>query len=145
MEWHNKNFAELTVKQLFEIYKLRATVFNTEQHSDYCDPDDQDLTARHIFATDSGHVVAYARYFTLGDQVSFGRVVIDNAHRGQGLGTPLLQHILDGIQKHFPGNEIVIHAQYQVTGYYAKFDFKEVGEPFIEADRKHIKMIHTAL
>ena len=145
MQWIDKAFDELTVNELFEIYKLRATVFNTEQNSSYCDPDDQDLQARHLFCIEDQHIIAYARYFTKEDTVSFGRVVIAKSARGQGLGNTLMEHLLAGIHKYFPGNMISIHAQIQVQGFYAKFDFKQVGEVFTEADRQHIKMIHPAL
>lgn len=144
MQWFDKTFDNLTVNELFEIYKLRATVFNTEQHSDYCDPDDQDPLAHHVFGKINGHVVAYARYFMNDQVVTFGRVVIAQASRGQGIGTPLMEHLLSGIKKHFPGNEISIHAQVQVKGYYAKFGFTPVGQTFIEANRKHVQMIHPA-
>lgn len=142
MEWFDKTFATLTVNELFQIYKLRATVFNTEQQSDYCDPDDQDPLAHHVFGIRDGQVIAYARYFKNGDDVTFGRVVIAKEARGQGLGHPLMQQILKGIAQHFPGNEIRIHAQVQVEGYYAKFGFTPVGKVFTEADRKHIEMVY---
>lgn len=145
MEWFDKNFESLTVDELFQILKLRATVFNTEQHSDYCDPDDHDPLARHVFATENGKIIAYARYFQVDDSVTFGRVVIDSQYRGQGLGKDLVKHILDGIKAHFPQQEIMIHAQSYVKSLYAQFGFTAVGKEFIEADRKHYKMIHPAI
>ena len=145
MNWYDKSFDELTVNELFQVYKLRTQVFNAEQDSSYPDPDDEDLVARHIFYKDNGQVVAYARYFMDGDHATFGRVVIAKGHRGTGLSTPLMNHIMAGIEKHFPDQEIIIHAQYYVRSYYAKFGFTSVGDPFIEADRKHISMKHPAL
>lgn len=85
MEWFDKSFAGLTTDELFRIYQLRAQVFNGEQESSYPDPDEQDRTARHLFCCDGSRVVAYARYFRAGKQVSFGRVVIQREYRGTGL------------------------------------------------------------
>lgn len=145
MEWFDKAFNELTVMELFQILKLRATVFNTEQHSDYCDPDDHDPKARHVFAIENDQVVAYARYFIDDGQVTFGRVVLAKDHRGQGLGRQLVQHIMDGIKTNYPSMPIFIHAQTYVKGLYAKFGFQQTGKEFIEADRKHYKMTHSPL
>lgn len=145
MDWYDKEFSELTVDELYQIYRLRAQVFNTEQKSAYCDPDDQDPHARHLFLSDGGRVVAYARYFPVSGHVTFGRVVIAKDRRGTGLSTPLMDHLLAGIRAHFPGLEIIIHAQYYIRGYYQKFGFAPFGKTFIEADRKHVKMRHPAL
>lgn len=145
MNWYDKSFNELTVNELFQIYKLRTQVFNAEQDSAYPDPDDEDPLARHIFYKDNGQVVAYARYFMDGDKATFGRVVIAKDHRKTGLSTPLMDHIMAGIKEHFPGQEIIIHAQYYIRSYYAKFGFTSFGNTFIEADRKHISMKHPAL
>lgn len=145
MQWQDKSFHELTNQELFQILKLRALVFNTEQDSTYCDPDDHDLAARHVFACDKGQVAAYARYFISGDAVTFGRVVVAKAYRGRGLGKKLVQELLDGIQAHFPGKRVVIHAQSYVTSLYAGFGFQQVGQEFMEAGRKHYQMVHPAL
>lgn len=145
MQWVDKLFVELSTDELFEIYRLRATVFNGEQDSSYPDPDEQDRTAHHLFCRDGQQVIAYARYFKVDGHVSFGRVVILKDRRGTGLSKSLMEHLLTDIQKDFPGLEIIIHAQYYIQDYYAKYGFTPTGKPFIEADRKHILMTHPGL
>lgn len=145
MKWTDKKFNELTVNELFRIYKLRAAVFNTEQNSNYCDPDDNDPRARHVFATKDDHLVAYARYFVESGKVTFGRVVVNPDFRGQGISKQLVSHLLKGIKDHYGDREIFIHAQTYITGLYRQFDFEPEGDVFIEADRKHILMTHPAL
>lgn len=145
MQWFNKSFVELSTDELLEIYRLRAIVFNSEQGSSYPDPDEQDRTAHHLFCRDGRRLIAYARYFKVDGHVSFGRVVILKDYRGSGLSKSLMTHLLAGIQKAFPGLEIIIHAQYYIQGYYAKYGFTPTGNPFIEAGRKHITMTHPAL
>lgn len=142
MEWHDKTFDELSTKELFQIYYLRTQVFNDEQHSTYPDPDYQDLTAHHVLAMQDGHLAAYARYFIEDDYVTFGRVVVAKANRGTGLGKALICQVIQQIQQTFPGKQIKIHAQYYVKDFYHELGFVPVGEPFIEAERKHIQMTY---
>ncbi|MGM9891824.1 GNAT family N-acetyltransferase [Limosilactobacillus sp.] len=145
MNWSDKAFDELTNYEVFQLLKLRAVVFNTEQQSAVYDPDDHDPQARHLLCKDGDQLVAYARYFVDGDHVTFGRVVIAQDYRGTGLSAPLMDRLLAGIKAHFPGKEIIIHAQYYIRGYYAKYGFQPFGDTFIEAARKHIQMKHPAL
>ena len=142
MEWHDKTFDELSTKELFQIYYLRTQVFNDEQHSTYPDPDYQDLTAHHVLAMQDGHLAAYARYFIEDDYVTFGRVVVAKANRGTGLGKALICQVIQQIQQTFPGKQIKIHAQYYVKDFYHELGFVPVGEPFIEAECKHIQMTY---
>ena len=89
--------------------------------------------------------MAYARYFATADGVSFGRVVVAKAYRGTGLGKALLERLLAGIQVHFPGQPITIHAQTPVVGYYQQAGFEVVGQPFMEAQREHVTMVHPGM
>ena len=41
-----KHFSELSTEELFELYKLRVSVFVVEQHCPYQEVDDADKTAR---------------------------------------------------------------------------------------------------
>lgn len=145
MHWYDKTFSKLSTKELFLIYKLRADVFNGEQESSYPDPDDQDLTAHHVFAIEDNQLAAYGRYFVEDDMVTFGRIVVAPTFRKKGLGKELIIQILNGIKNNFPDKRIFIHAQVYVANMYKKFDFEESGNIFIEAERKHILMYHEPL
>lgn len=145
MEWHDKTFAQLSTDELFAINLLRANVFNGEQKCITPDPDMMDKQAHHVFATADGKLAAYGRYFEEYDHATLGRVVVNPLFRGQGLGSQLVQHILDGIKKNFAGQPIIIHAQFYVKDLYANFGFKETGDVFFEAEREHITMTHPAL
>lgn len=145
MEWHDLSFSQLGNIQLLKILELRAEVFNKEQDSAYPDPDDQDQSARHVFATDGGHLSAYARYFAEDGKATFGRVVVSPDYRKQGMGRELIRHVLQGIKEHDGDREILIHAQYYIRHFYAEFGFQEHGQTFMEADRKHIMMTHSPL
>lgn len=78
-------------------------------------------------------------------QVSFGRVVTARQARGQGLGTDLMRHVLDCIERHYPGRLVYMHAQQPVVGFYEKFGFTQESEPFLLAGSPHVLMEHTPL
>ena len=145
MEWYDKTFDKLTVKELFAILKLRAQVFNGEQNSSYPDPDDNDQLAHHVFAIADGELVAYARYFVQEDNVTFGRVVVAPQARGTGLGGKIIEQLLAGIRNNYPSIEIIIHAQVYVENFYRKYGFQSIGDHFVEAEREHVTMIHEPL
>ncbi|USS88197.1 GNAT family N-acetyltransferase [Fructilactobacillus hinvesii] len=126
---------------VYQILRARSQVFVEEQKIDYCDPDDQDLTALHLFEqSDQGEVIAYARVFRDGDHVTFGRVLTSAAVCGTGKGRELLTAILKLCQTRFPGLPIVINAQMQAVGYYEKQGFVIEGEPFLEVEFPHVRM-----
>lgn len=52
MELVIKPFSELTAQELYEIYRLRVSVFIVEQHCPYQDIDELDPAAYHIFLRD---------------------------------------------------------------------------------------------
>lgn len=77
--WQTKRFNKLTVTDLYQILALRVQIFVVDQKRIYQDPDGQEQKAIHIFNRDEdGDVVAYARVFLNGNEVSFGRVVTSN-------------------------------------------------------------------
>lgn len=66
MELVVKHFSELTAKELFEIYKLRVSVFVVEQKCPYQEVDDADRTAYHLWLKDADGIEAYARVLPQG-------------------------------------------------------------------------------
>lgn len=52
MELFVKHFSELSAQELFEIYKLRVSVFVVEQKCYYQEVDDADKVAYHVWLRD---------------------------------------------------------------------------------------------
>ena len=52
MEVSIKHFSELSRDELFDIYKLRVSVFVVEQQCPYQEVDDGDRSAYHVFMKD---------------------------------------------------------------------------------------------
>src|SRR5574344_1175937 len=86
-----KRFEELTVEELYDILRIRNTVFVVEQHCAYQDIDSRDQHAYHVFLENESGIQAYLRVIDKGisfDDVSIGRVL--TLKRRCGLGTQIL-------------------------------------------------------
>ncbi|MCI1986601.1 MAG: GNAT family N-acetyltransferase [Lactobacillus sp.] len=140
--WQIKPMHDLTPEEFYAVMKLRVDTFVVEQKRIYPEIDDHDRHAYHIFNQGAdGTVSAYARVFVEADgTLTFGRVVVAAAHRGEHLGAALLDQILACCQAHWPGQKIVIEAQQQVVGFYARRGFEAVGAPFIFNSTPHVRM-----
>ena len=79
MELFVKHFSELTAQELYEIYRLRVSVFVVEQECCYQEVDDADENAYHVWLRDKDGIEAYARVLPRGatfPEVSIGRVIV---------------------------------------------------------------------
>ena len=145
-----KTFDELTTGELYEILKARFDVFVMEQHCFYLDMDDIDYHAIHIFMTESQQVMAYARLFPQSftpelpipqpnekDAWHFGRLL--TRRRGIGLGKQMVETILQVAEQNHV-KTIYIEAQTHAIGFYEKFGFQVISEPFEEAGIMHVEM-----
>ncbi|WP_010632032.1 acetyltransferase [Sporolactobacillus vineae] len=74
-ELAGKKISQLSVRELFAIFKARETVFVVEQNCPYHEIDNHDPDSLHVFATDEHErIAADARIFREEDVVTFGRV-----------------------------------------------------------------------
>lgn len=145
--WKIKDFKQLTAREFYEIAYLRTETFVVAQQRIYQEVDQKDPVAVHVFNEQEGRIMAYARVYLIADgqKVSFGRVVTSPAARGQGMGRKLMEYVMTAIRDNYPGKTIEIEAQTQVQGFYEKFGFRPVGQPFIFESTPHIKMVHEPL
>ena len=121
-------------------YALRMEVFVEEQGvppSEELDADDE--TAAHFLVEDPGQVVGTARLVDKGDGVGkIGRVAIQRAYRGRGIGRDLMRYVMDeGFQR---VHTLILDAQLQVIPFYEKLGFEAEGEIFLDAGIKHRRM-----
>ena len=82
--------------------------------------------------------VGTARWRKTGQGVKLERFAVLKNERKHGIGTLLVNFILDKLDPH---DHIYLHAQEHVVTFYEKCGFKVVGDCFIEADIPHRKMI----
>jgi len=127
----------LDAARLYALLMLRVNVFVVEQQSPYPDLDGRDLDPGtvHLWFESGGGPVAYLRILA-GPPARIGRVCTVPEVRGTGLGTRLMRAALAELGD----AEIVLDAQVDAQGMYARFGFEPEGEPFDEDGILHITM-----
>ena len=133
---------ELTPRELVTIFKERTHVFVVEQTCYYQEVDDEDYQCFHVRILDdqTNELMAYARIMPKKDSVTFGRVLVVEKFRRQGLGNQLLKAVLDYISTHFPGLDVEIEAQAYLTKFYGSFGFKQTSEIYLLDNIPHCQM-----
>ena len=129
---------ELTPQELVTIFKERTRVFVVEQTCYYQEVDDEDYYCFHvrILNDQTNELMAYARIMPK----TFGRVLVVERFRKQGLGNQLLKAVLDYISTHFPGLDVEIEAQAYLTKFYGSFGFKQTSEIYLLDNIPHCQM-----
>lgn len=137
-----KQTNELTPRELVTIFKERTRVFVVEQTCYYQEVDDEDYQCFHVRILDdrTNELMAYARIMPKKDSVTFGRVLVVEKFRRQGLGSQLLKAVLDYISTHFPGLDVEIEAQAYLTKFYGSFGFKQTSEIYLLDNIPHCQM-----
>ena len=141
MKLVTKTFDELTTAELYEIYKLRISVFVVEQNCPYQEIDDADKVAIHLWLQDEDGIQAYARALPPGatfPEASIGRVIA--VKRRSGLGTQIVSATIQTIQEKFHTQTIKIEAQTYVKSLYEKLGFTQTSDQFLEDGIPHVLM-----
>lgn len=141
MELIIKHFRELSAEELYEIYKLRVSVFVVEQNCVYQDVDEADKHAYHLWLQDDSGIQAYARVLPAGatfEDVSIGRVLA--VKRRIGLGTRIVNAAIQVAKEKFSAPVITLEAQVYARTLYEKVGFRQTSEEFLEDGIPHIQM-----
>ncbi|MCQ2405740.1 MAG: GNAT family N-acetyltransferase [Oscillospiraceae bacterium] len=136
-----KHFSELSAEELYEIYRLRVSVFVVEQSCPYQDVDDADKESYHITLRDSEGIKAYARVIPAGltfETPSIGRVIA--VERRRGLGTEIVKAAIAAAKEKLGSEKITIEAQVYASDLYRKLGFIQTSEEFLEDGIPHIRM-----
>lgn len=144
METVVKKFNELNNYEIYEILRLRSSVFVVEQNCVYLDLDGVDLDAYHVYLKDGDEIVAYLRVIDKGkrlDEVSIGRVI--SLYRRKGLGTKVMKQGIRVAKEKFGAKTIKIGAQVYAVPFYEQVGFKVIpnGE-YVEDGQPHVYMIY---
>ena len=141
MELVVKHFSELSAEELFEIYKLRVSVFVVEQECPYQEVDDADKSAYHVWLRDEDGIEAYARVLPAGvafPTAAIGRVIA--VKRRCGLGTKIVSAAIYTARDRLGADKITIEAQVYARTLYEKAGFRQTSEEFLEDGIPHIRM-----
>ena len=141
MELTVKHFSELSAEELFEVYRLRVSVFVVEQHCPYQEVDDADRAAYHIWLRDGDGIEAYARVLPPGAAFptsAIGRVIA--VKRRCGLGGRIVEAAVSTAKTKFFADKITIEAQVYARSLYEKHGFRQTSAEFLEDGIPHIRM-----
>lgn len=141
MELIVKHFSELSMNELYDIYKLRVAVFVVEQNCPYQEVDDADKVSYHIWLKDEDGIQAYARVLPQGatfPDVSIGRVIA--VKRRCGIGSQIVSAAIDVAKEKFNASKITIEAQVYARTLYERAGFHQTSEEFLEDGFPHIQM-----
>ena len=141
MELTVKHFSQLSAEELFEIYRLRVSVFIVEQRCPYQDVDDADRTAYHLWLKDENGIAAYARLLPPGaafPTAAIGRVIA--VRRRCGLGTKIVDAAINAAREKLSADVITIEAQVYARSLYEKAGFVQTSEEFLEDGIPHVQM-----
>jgi ElaA protein len=129
-------FDELSLRELHDVFVLRAAVFVVEQDCPYLDLDGEDPAATHLLGMDGVTLVAYARIQETPEGPRIGRVVTARAARGRGLGHELMRACLGEVG----ARPSFLMAQDHLRAFYGAHGFVAVGDVFLEDGIPHVRM-----
>ncbi|MFW6035633.1 MAG: GNAT family N-acetyltransferase [Halothermotrichaceae bacterium] len=123
-----------------KVLQLRYQVFVEEQGvSAAIERDNDDRIADHVLVQIKEEAVGCGRIVFKDDYGKIGRVAVAHSHRKKGIGSKVCRELIK-IAKEKGCKRIILHAQHHSEQFYKKIGFKSVGDIFMEAGIKHIKM-----
>ena len=127
--------------ELAKALAIRLRVFVREQGvPEEVELDDDDRRAIHFLALIAGRAVGTARVVLRRGSAKIGRMAVLKSYRRMGVGKRLLKRCIEEANKRGAQN-IYLHAQVPVVGFYEAMCFRCVGPVFKEAEIFHRKMI----
>ncbi|MBN2152536.1 MAG: GNAT family N-acetyltransferase [Candidatus Lokiarchaeota archaeon] len=125
------------IDDIGKMFLLRYKVFVLEQKfSESIEIDEHDNEATFLVAKEGSDVIGTLRLFKEGGDVVLGRMAVDAAWRGKGIGRALILAAVP-MSRDLGGAHLVAHAQVQALGFYSKAGFSPHGEEFDEDGAPH--------
>jgi predicted GNAT family N-acyltransferase len=118
--------------------RIRFAVFVEEQRvPPEIELDEWDEASDHVIAVDAaGQAIATARLLPDGH---IGRMAVVPPWRGRGVGAAMLEALVTRARAR-GFTRLLLNAQTQARGFYARSGFAQVGEEFMEAGIPHVVM-----
>ncbi|SET04267.1 ElaA protein [Salinibacillus kushneri] len=144
MQWIQKEFNQLTARELYTLLRERVNVFVVEQNCPYPEIDDYDQDSTHLYLEDDGEVAAYCRLLphdTIYHEASIGRILVKNKFRKQGYAKELMKKALRIMIEDWGESEIKLHAQSHLQNFYGQYGFKTITDEYLDDGILHVDMI----
>jgi len=128
-------------QQKFDLaLNIRTEVFVKEQKVDArLEFDGKDPEATHYLSFCNDAPAGTARWRKTDNGIKLERFAVLSQYRSQLVGLALLEAVLKDVKGLHPN--IYLNSQKSAIGFYLRYGFVRVGEPFFEAGIEHIKMI----
>jgi ElaA protein len=139
-----RRFQDLELETLYRLLQQRSDVFVLEQQSLYRDLDGRDQAALHLLYWEEGSLLGSLRVELAGShraEAVIGRVVLEPAARGRGLGRAMLQEALRKIEAEQGRVPVFLGAQTAQRAFYESFGFKAVSAPYDDGGIEHLDML----
>ena len=140
-----KKYSDLDLDDFHDIIALRIKIFVIEQDCPYQDLDGNDKLAFHLYFKDTeNQIVAATRVLPQNiayNEVSIGRVVVDENYRGTGLGHELMKQSMVFVERQFGVTDVRLSAQKHLENYYGKHGFTSTGKEYLEDGIPHVEML----
>ncbi len=141
-----RSFDALTVRELYDLLRLRADVFVVEQRCIFVDIDGRDPEALHLLArsTENTSLLGTLRLFPPhpdAGQVRIGRVATTLRARGAGLGRAMMIEGLAETQRRFGPVPVRLEAQSRLEAFYRSLGFARASEDYVEDGILHCAML----
>lgn len=123
------------------VHEIRREVFIEEQGvPEELEMDEFDQDAVHVLAYVDDMPAGCGRMIFNGDEAKIGRVAVKKDMRRTGIGTGLCK-LLIAIAEESCIHNIYVYAQLTAEDFYTSLGFERVGDTFLEAGIKHVKMV----
>lgn len=146
IQWIAKEFADLSVAELYAVMQLRVEVFILEQECLYRELDGLDAQCDHLMAFDpkNAALAAYSRIVPprlTFSEPAIGRVITAQDYRGVGLGFELMKRSIAHCLELYPEQPIRIGAQAHLQKFYVSLGFQPDSEIYDEDGIPHLEML----
>jgi predicted GNAT family N-acyltransferase len=126
--------------EVAEALRLREQVFSVEQGvRTEADRDGRDPEATHLVALRADCVIGTCRLVFEGPVARLGRMAVEPAWRGRGVGAALLGEA-ERCAREKGARQIDLHAQTPAVSLYARSGYVQRGELFFEEGIPHVSM-----
>jgi len=141
MDIEIKRFDALTRRELHDVLALRSRVFVVEQKiTDVAEVDGLDPKAHHALCRVDASIAGTLRILLDRDPIKVGRVAVDKAYRGQGMGSRMMV----ATQEFLGDRRAKLHAQAHLEEWYAELGWHRSGENFEIVGIDHVPMVWPA-
>jgi predicted GNAT family N-acyltransferase len=126
-----------------DAHAVRRAVFIEEQDvSEAEEMDGRDADAFHalVYDREDGRAVGTARLRAADGHAKVERVAVRESYRGKGLGRKLMG-VVEARARREAHDEVVLHAQTDVEGFYRALGYETVSDVFYEAEIPHVEMV----